>query len=121
MGFIRVLLVIGIIYFLFRPSTNLSFDIPDNDEQTNDTTERRMLAFLLVGAGIWATDFVHGFHPMIGAVVVVVLVFLPKIGAADFETVSSDINFLGHRSAGIDSRDDFVLSRNDSLPTPDTV
>jgi len=100
MGLVRVLLVCSIVYVLFRPATDSSVDIPavsghtdGGTDRTGDGTERRMLVFLLVGALIWATDFVHGFHPVIGAIVVVILAFLPQIGVADFETVSSDVDF----------------------------
>ncbi|ELY50959.1 SLC13 family permease [Natronolimnohabitans innermongolicus] len=86
MGLTRVLMVCAIVYFLFRPDPSSSVDLPT---QTGGPTrtERRMLAFLLVGAAIWATDFVHGFHPVVGAVAVVVLAFLPNIGVTDFESV----------------------------------
>ncbi|MFC6764418.1 SLC13 family permease [Natrinema soli] len=92
MGLARVLLVISIVYVLFRPSADSSFDLPDGGRASTGA-ERRMLVFLLVGALVWATDFVHGFHPVIGAVVVVILAFLPEIGVADFDTVGSDVDF----------------------------
>ncbi len=93
MGFVRVLLVIGIVYVLFRPPSDSGFEVPENGSRDDSRTERRMLAFLSVGTLIWATDFVHGFHPVIGAVTVVVLSFLPAVGVADFETVGSDVDF----------------------------
>ncbi|WP_222913205.1 SLC13 family permease [Natrinema sp. SYSU A 869] len=93
MGFVRVLLVIGIVYLLFRPPADSSFELPKDGKQTESATQRRMLAFLLVGTLIWATDFVHGFHPVIGAIVVVILAFLPEIGIADFEDIGSDVDF----------------------------
>ncbi|MFC6719242.1 SLC13 family permease [Natrialbaceae archaeon GCM10025810] len=98
MGITRVLLVVAVIYFLFRPSPDSSVDLPAADGSGDGgavlgTTERRMLAFLLVGALVWATDFVHGFHPVVGAVVVVVLAFLPGIGVVDFDGVGGDVDF----------------------------
>ncbi|SEV80078.1 SLC13 family permease [Natrinema salifodinae] len=110
MGLVRVVLVVGIVYLLFRPPVDSAFEVPDTDGGRTDGTdagtdtgtgagidtgaaERRMLAFLLVGAAIWATDFVHGFHPVIGAVVVVVLAFLPEVGVVDFETVGGEVDF----------------------------
>ncbi|ELY63187.1 SLC13 family permease [Natrinema versiforme] len=92
MGLARVLLVIGIVYAFFRPSADSSFTLPE-DGPADGGTQRRMLAFLLVGASIWATDFVHGFHPVIGAVVVVILAFLPTVGVADFDTAGRDVDF----------------------------
>ncbi|WP_459810134.1 SLC13 family permease [Halopiger thermotolerans] len=107
MGLVRVLLVVGIVYLLFRPPADSAFDLPGADAETGDAAatdgdgtgtgfgaaERRMLAFLLVGAAIWATDFVHGFHPVIGAVAVVVLAFLPEVGVADFDAVGGEVDF----------------------------
>jgi di/tricarboxylate transporter len=61
--------------------------------------EKRMLAFLLVGVAIWATDFVHGLHPLFGAVVVALLSFSPRIGVIDHEAIGeadfSILFFLG--------------------------
>ncbi|MFC6768273.1 SLC13 family permease [Natrinema soli] len=93
MGFLRVILVVGIIYALFRPPVESGFELPENEGSTETGTQRRMLAFLLVGALIWATDFVHGFHPVVGAVAVVIIAFLPNVGVADFETAGSDVDF----------------------------
>ncbi|NKE38082.1 sodium:sulfate symporter [Natronococcus sp. JC468] len=87
MGLTRVLLVCGVVYYLFRPDSDSRIDIPELNRNGATSTEKRMLALLLVGTGIWATDFVHGFHPVVGAVVVVALAFLPRIGVADFQNV----------------------------------
>ncbi|ELY61999.1 SLC13 family permease [Natronococcus jeotgali] len=87
MGLTRVLLVCGVVYYLFRPDSDSRIDIPELNRNGATSTEKRMLAFLLVGTGIWATDFVHGIHPVVGAVVVVALAFLPRIGVADFQNV----------------------------------
>ncbi|WP_049914057.1 SLC13 family permease [Haloterrigena salina] len=87
MGLTRVLLVCAVVYYLFRPDQSASVDVPTETGGDASRTERRMLAALLVGAAIWATDFIHGFHPVVGAVVVVVLAFLPRVGVTDFESV----------------------------------
>ncbi|NGM69793.1 sodium:sulfate symporter [Natronolimnobius sp. AArcel1] len=95
MGLARVLLVVGIVYLLFRPPTGQTASAIafDGGEHTAGSAERRMGAFLLVGALVWATDFVHGFHPVVGAVAVVALAFLPGIGVVDFETVGTETDF----------------------------
>lgn len=93
MGITRVLIICCVVYFLFRPDTNSDVDLPNAPRGGSAATERRMLAFLLVGTGIWMTDFVHGFHPVIGAIVVVVLVSLPDIGVAGFQELSDNIDF----------------------------
>lgn len=56
-----------------------------------------MLAFLLVGVGVWSTDSLNGFHPLYGALEVALLAFAPRIGVggrdavgdADFSIVCS--------------------------------
>ncbi len=95
MGLTRVLLVVGIVYLLFRPPSDAAGDSVAFDGRTHTagSAERRMGAFLLVGALVWATDFVHGFHPVVGAVAVVALAFLPGIGVVDFETVGTETDF----------------------------
>lgn len=87
MGLTRVLLVCVVVYYLFQPDPSSSFDLPTETQDNASRTERRMLTVLLVGAAIWATDFIHGFHPVIGAITVVVLAFLPRVGVTDFESV----------------------------------
>jgi anion transporter len=87
LGLTRVLLVCGVVYYLFRPASTSNVGAPDAPASTT-RTERRMLGFLLVGVAIWVTDFIHGFHPVVGAIVVVVLAFLPRIGVTDFESIS---------------------------------
>ncbi len=42
-----------------------------------------MLAFLFVGVVVWATDVVHGLHPLYGALVVALLAYAPRVGVAD--------------------------------------
>ncbi|MHC3439869.1 SLC13 family permease [Natrialbaceae archaeon A-gly3] len=93
MGLVRVLLVCGVVYLLFRPEPASDVTIPGETDHTTTETERRMLVFLLVGGVIWVTDFIHGFHPVVGAVVVVVLAFLPGIGVISFQNASDTTNF----------------------------
>ena len=61
--------------------------------------ERRMLLFLLAGVAVWATDAVHGLHPLYGALIVVLLAFAPRIGVADGSALTdadfSIVFFLG--------------------------
>lgn len=87
MGVGRAVVVIAVMYVLYRPepdaSTSIAFEA--DSELTGD--QRRMLLFLGVGVAIWATDFVHGLHPLFGAVAVAVLAMAPRIGVAPFERV----------------------------------
>jgi di/tricarboxylate transporter len=84
----RSVLVVAIVYLLYRPS--------DSDGLAEEAglpvcgtggDERRMLVYLLIGVTIWATDFIHGLHPLYGALVVVLLVFMPRTGVVGVETV----------------------------------
>ncbi|KDE60472.1 sodium:sulfate symporter [Halostagnicola sp. A56] len=93
MGLLRVLLVVGIVYYLFQPAPESAFELPNADGGAVGDAEKRMLLILLVGAAVWATDFVHGFHPVVGALVVVVLAFLPNVGVVDFRTVVEEADF----------------------------
>jgi len=100
MGIGRTALVVGVTYLLYRPSESGSVTAPDQVASVEASPrERRMLAFLLVGVAIWATDFVHGLHPLFGAVVVALLSFAPRIGVIDHDAVGetdfSIIFFLG--------------------------
>lgn len=86
MGLGRVALIIAVVYALYRPSPDAAVNLADADGSV-DADARRMLLFLLVGVAIWATDFVHGLHPVFGALAVVVLAILPRVGIMDFDAV----------------------------------
>jgi len=100
MGVGRTILVVAVTYTLYRPTDRDAMTTPDAIESTSASPrEKRMLAFLLVGVAIWATDFVHGLHPLFGAVVVALLSFAPRIGVIDHGAVGdvdlSIIFFMG--------------------------
>ncbi|ESP89980.1 SLC13 family permease [Candidatus Halobonum tyrrellensis] len=84
----RSLAVVAVAYLLYRPTDADALDadagVPD---AAADGDERRMLAFLLVGVAVWATDSVHGLHPLYGALVVAVLAFLPRVGVVELDAV----------------------------------
>ncbi|MDR9432077.1 MAG: SLC13 family permease [Natronomonas sp.] len=84
----RTIAIVAIAYVLYRPTdADALVDDAAVPDRAADGDERRMLAFLLVGVAIWATDYVHGLHPLYGALVVTVLVFLPRVGVVDAEAV----------------------------------
>jgi anion transporter len=100
MGIGRVALIVGIAYLLYRPRDRDGVSTPDQDDTLSTTSrERRMLGFLLLGVVIWATDFVHGLHPLFGALVVALLAFTPRIGVVGADAVGeadfSILFFLG--------------------------
>jgi anion transporter len=101
MGIGRVAVVIAVVYFLYRPPADGSVSLPDvetagametadlteTDAITETDDERRMVVFLVAGVVVWMTDFFHGLHPLYGALLVVLLAYLPRIGVADVEAV----------------------------------
>ncbi|WP_262177484.1 SLC13 family permease [Haloarcula laminariae] len=96
----RVALIVGVAYFLYRPRDRDGVHTPDRDGPLSTTArERRMLVFLLLGVAIWATDFVHGLHPLFGAIVVALLAFAPTVGVVGPDAVGeadfSILFFLG--------------------------
>ncbi|KOX95505.1 sodium:sulfate symporter [Halorubrum tropicale] len=100
MGIGRVALIVGIAYFVYRPHNPDGVNTPERDGALSTTSrERRMLVFLLLGVAIWATDFVHGLHPLFGAIVVALLAFAPQIGVVGPDAVGeadfSILFFLG--------------------------
>ncbi|WP_324760790.1 SLC13 family permease [Haloarcula montana] len=100
MGIGRVALIVGITYLLYRPRDRDGVTAPDRGGSVSTTPrERRMLGFLLLGVAIWATDFLHGLHPLFGAVVVTLLAFAPRIGVVGADAVGdadfSILFFLG--------------------------
>ncbi|WP_122091380.1 SLC13 family permease [Halalkalicoccus subterraneus] len=84
MGLARTLLVAGVVFALYRPAADSGVEIPAGEPDRAGTSEKRMLAFLLAGTLFWTTDFLHGLHPVFGAVLVVVLAFLPTVGVIEF-------------------------------------
>lgn len=112
MGLGRAAVVAGVAYALYRPSPDTAVHVDavaaDGGEDADaggtsaedeagfgdGTTgdERRMLAFLLVGTAVWATDFLHGLHPVYGALLVAALATLPRVGVLSFDGVG-DVDF----------------------------
>ena len=113
MSLARSAVVVAVAYVIYRPrdSGTVSVDAgtgnerpdanpgADGDAGADATDARRMLAVLSVGVAVWATDAIHGLHPVYGALLVVVLAFLPRVGVVDAETVAdadfSVVFFLG--------------------------
>ncbi|MEM4780199.1 MAG: SLC13 family permease [Halalkalicoccus sp.] len=95
MGLARALLVAGVVFALYRPAPGTAVEIPERTPASAGPSEKRMLAFLLVGTVFWATDFLHGLHPVFGAILVVALAFLPTVGVLEFsEAGEADYSIL---------------------------
>ncbi|MCD2203399.1 SLC13 family permease [Halobacterium sp. KA-6] len=97
----RAATITAIAYFLYRPTDPDAIGGTDRTEDVTATPPeaRRMMAFLLVGVAIWATDSIHGLHPLYGALVVAILAFTPRIGVVGADAVEkanfSIVFFLG--------------------------
>lgn len=99
MGLARTVLVAGVVVALYRPARDSVVEIPTAGPESASTTVRRMALFLSVGTLFWMTDFLHGLHPVFGAVIVVALAFFPSVGVLEFskagEADYSILFFLG--------------------------
>lgn len=91
MGLGRVGLIVLVVYALYRPESDATVEIPAAADVIGPET-KRMSLFLLLGVTFWATDFVHGLHPVFGALVVAVLALLPGAGIMEFDAVG-DVDF----------------------------
>jgi len=93
MGLGRTAVVVAVVYLLYRPSpdSGLSF-AAEESAGAGDGGVGRTVAFLAVGVAIWATDFLHGLHPVFGAFVVATLMLLPGVGTVSSDAVE-DVDF----------------------------
>jgi len=91
MSVARVLLIIGVVAAMYRPPRDETVSIPDAAASVSPDA-RRMLVTLLVGVVFWATDSIHGLHPMFGALLVAVVAILPRVGVMGYDAVE-DIDF----------------------------
>jgi di/tricarboxylate transporter len=91
MGVGRAVVITAIAYVLYRPRDAAAVDASNNADLSVEASAeaRRMMAFLLVGVAIWATDSVHGLHPLYGALVVTVLAFAPRVGVVGTDAASN--------------------------------
>ncbi|HKJ59365.1 MAG TPA: SLC13 family permease [Halobacteriales archaeon] len=92
MGIGKALVIVATVFVLYRPDPDTAIRAGVGERAGDAAGARRMLLFLLVGVAFWATDFVHGYHPMYGALLVAVLALLPRIGVADLDAVG-DVDF----------------------------
>lgn len=98
MGLGRALVIVAVVYVLFRPRGEASVTLPSSAGGTS-ASQRRMLVYLTIGISFWVTDFVHGLHPVFGALLVVLLSLLPEIGVVSLDELAdvdlSIVFFLG--------------------------
>jgi anion transporter len=94
MGVGRTVAIIAIAYVLYRPRdrTGAVQSLAAEPERSVSAEERRMLSYLLLGAAFWATDTIHGLHPVYGALLVVLVAFAPRIGVVGVD-VATDADY----------------------------
>ncbi|PAU83018.1 sodium:sulfate symporter [Halorubrum salipaludis] len=113
MGLTRVVVVVAVVYAMFRPPAGSAVDRslddgsaegvagdatgeagigPAASDAPTGRSPARMLAFLSVGVAVWLTDFLHGLDPVVGAIAVVALAFAPGVGVARFEEVGEELD-----------------------------
>lgn len=91
MGLGRVLLIIAVVYLLYRPPSGTGLSFSTRSRPATDDVRRTAL-ILLVGVAFWSTDFIHGLHPVFGALVVAMLLLTPGVGTVTFDTIE-DVDF----------------------------
>ena len=94
-GLLRVGAIYLLIRMVFRPKQepNLSqlpplVDIP----QQLTANEKKVLGILIAGILLWATDVIHGIHPVFVGLGIVLFMYLPTWGALSFDTLKK-VNF----------------------------
>ena len=85
MGLGKTLVIAATVFALYRPSPSTAIRVGETDGAADTAGARRMTLFLLLGVAFWATDFLHGLHPVYGALLVAVLALLPRVGVAEFD------------------------------------
>ncbi|WP_435147815.1 SLC13 family permease [Halobaculum sp. P14] len=102
MGVGRAVAITAVAYLMYRPSG--ADGIADADAAAAVDAETlegawRMLLFLLIGVAVWATDWLHGLHPLYGALLVALLAFAPRVGVVGVDVIEetdfSIVFFLG--------------------------
>lgn len=102
MGLGRAAAVVAVTYALYRPTADgevAAVETVEAGDTGLSADQRRMLLFLLVGVAVWATDTIHGLHPLFGALLVAALAFAPRVGVVGPDAVGeadfSLVFFLG--------------------------
>ncbi|MDA0709796.1 MAG: SLC13 family permease [bacterium] len=95
MGFLRVGAIYLLVRFLFRPALEPRLSkSPDFGTPPPHLTpaEKKVLWILLAGVLLWATDVVHGTHPVFIGLGIVLFIYLPVWGPLPFDTIKK-VNF----------------------------
>jgi len=100
-GLVRTGLSLAVIWFLFGRKIRIA--PPTQTAETRiglDAAQRRILAILLLGVALWASDVVHRIPPTYVALILVLLYVLPSWGPLSFAAVRKvDFPFLFYIAA----------------------
>ena len=94
-GLLRVIMIYFLIRFIFRPPQEPDLSTPPTitDVPQNLTpAEKKVLGVLLTGILLWATDVLHGLHPVFIGLGIVLFIYLPVWGPLQFDTIKK-VNF----------------------------
>ena len=93
-GLVRTLLSLTVIWFLFGRKLEIHpRSTASNDRQSPlSSSQRRIIAILMLGVGLWATDFAHRIPPANIALFLVVLYVIPSWGPLPFASIRK-VNF----------------------------
>ena len=94
-GLLRVSVLYLLIRFIFHPNQEPDLSKPPTIGAVPPnltTAEKKVLGVLLTGILLWATDVLHGTHPVFIGLGIVLFIYLPIWGPLQFETIKK-VNF----------------------------
>jgi anion transporter len=90
------LLTIGslLIYVLYRRGFSVKLPPLDEGERTSMSgRELRTVAITVAASGLWLTDSIHHFHPVLPALLAWILILMPRIGVLTWSEFERDIGW----------------------------
>ena len=92
-GLVRTTLSLAVIWFLFGRKLEIHpHSTTSNSRQALSPSQRRIIAVLLLGVSLWATDFAHRIPPAYVALFLVILYVIPTWGPLPFSSIRK-VNF----------------------------
>ncbi len=94
-GILRVGFIYVLIRLIFRPQHMPNLKAHPNTAHPSEhltDAEKKVLGILLLGIALWATDVLHGVHPVFIGLVLILLIYLPHWGPLPFDTLKK-VNF----------------------------
>ena len=90
-------LIVGgtLLFFMYRDGFRL--DVPQDAAQLSvgpvAGVEYRAGAIVLITALLWFTDFAHGLHPAVPALIAMTLILTPRVGILDWQTFERNLGW----------------------------